>query len=354
VKAPVLHGRRSMTFEDVPDPVPGDSEVVVEVGFCGICGSDLHLYDSEMAGGGIVLGHEFGGTIIDTGLKVTGWEVGDRVVGAPMKPCMNCAFCRKGELDLCYQHYRLDAQRAGAAPAGGASLGAGGYAPFAKIGAARLMRVPDALDDRQAASVEPAAVGVHAVRLSGMRLGDRVAILGAGPIGLFTLQCAVAAGARQVVVAEPSNGRAELARSLGADVTFNPREASDVAAAFADHLGGPPDVVFDAAGVPATLQQAVDVVKPGGSVMIVGVSFDAAPIRPSTWVTKRATVRAAFAYSRSDYETTIAMLERGTLRAEQVITSVVPSSETHLTFERLLSPNADVKVLVDPRGARNA
>jgi (R,R)-butanediol dehydrogenase/meso-butanediol dehydrogenase/diacetyl reductase len=212
-----------------------------------------------------------------------------------MKPCLNCAFCLKGEFDLCYQHYRLDAARAGIAPAGGASLGAGGYARFAKIGAARLMRVPDALDESQAASVEPAAVGIHAVRLSGMRLGDRVAILGAGPIGLFTLQAAVAAGARRVVVAEPSETRARLAASMGADATFNPREAGDLAGAFAERLDGQPEVVFDAAGVPATLQQAVDVVKPGGSVMMVGVSFEPAPIRPSAWVTKRVTMRAAFA-----------------------------------------------------------
>jgi (R,R)-butanediol dehydrogenase/meso-butanediol dehydrogenase/diacetyl reductase len=210
------------------------------------------------------------------------------------------------------------------------------------------MRVPDALDDRQAASVEPAAVGVHAVRLSKMQLGDRVAILGAGPIGLFTLQGALAAGARRVVVAEPSPMRGGLASKLGADEVFNPREAGDLAAAFADRLGGAPDVVFDAAGVPATLQQAVDVVRPGGSVMMVGVSFDAAPVRPSSWVTKRVTVRASFAYSRADYETTIAMLERKALRVEDVITSVVPGAETHAAFERLLSPNNEVKVLVKP------
>ncbi len=337
-----------MSFEEVPDPVAGDLEVVVEVGLCGICGSDLHLYDSEMAGGDIVMGHEFGGTIVELGKKVTGWEVGDRVVGAPMKPCMNCPFCIRGEYDLCYQHYRLDAARAGTAPAGGASLGAGGYAPFARIGAARLMRVPDALDERQAASVEPAAVGVHAARLSGMKLGDRVAILGAGPIGLFTLQCAIAAGARRVAVAEPSPGRAALATAMGADAVFDPRSSADVPGQFASLLGGAPDVVFDAAGVPSTLQQAVDVVRPGGSVMMVGVSFDAAPIRPSSWVTKRVTVRAAFAYSRGDYETTIAMLERGTLRTEQVITSVVSGAGTPAAFERLLGPNSDVKVLVNP------
>lgn len=108
-------------------------------------------------------------------------------------------------------------------------------------------------------------------------------------------------------------------------------------------------MVFDAAGVPATLQQAVDIVKPGGAVMMVGVSFDAAPIRPSSWVTKRVTVRAAFAYSRSDYEATIAMLERGTIRIDSVVTTIVPASETHLAFERMLTPNQDVKVLVDPK-----
>lgn len=350
MKAPVLHGRRKMSFEEVPDPVPGDLEVVVEVGYCGVCGSDLHLYDSEMAGGGIIMGHEFGGTIVELGRNVTGWEVGDRVVGAPMKPCMNCAFCVRGEFDLCYQHYRLEAARAGIAPAGGASLGAGGYAPFARIGAARLMRVPDGLDEQQAASIEPAAVGVHAVRLSGQAIGDRVAVIGAGPIGLFTLQSAIAAGARRVVVAEPSPGRAALARSLGADVVFNPRETSDLTGVFAAHLGGPPDVVFDAAGVPATLQQAVDVVRPGGRVMMVGVSFEAAPVRPAVWVTKRVTVRAAFAYSRADYETTIAMLERGTLKSGAVITSIAPGSETPVVFERLLGPNNEVKVLIDPGG----
>lgn len=144
-------------------------------------------------------------------------------------------------------------------------------------------------------------------------------------------------------------GPGRTGESLGADVVFNPREAADLAGAFASHLGGPPEVAFDAAGVPATLQQAVDVVKPGGSVMMVGVSFDAAPVRPSVWVTKRVTVRAAFAYSRADYETTIAMLERGSLKAGPVITSIVPGADTPAAFDRLLSPNSEVKVLVDPR-----
>ena len=349
MRAPVLHGQRSMRYEDVPEPVIAANEVIVEVSLCGICGSDLHLYDSTMAPDGIVMGHEYGGTIVQLGRDVKGWEAGDRVVGAPMAPCANCVFCKRGEPELCYQHYRLDMARAGTVRAAGDSLGAGGYGPLAKIAAGRLMRVPDDLDDQQAASVEPAAVGLHAVRGSGMRVGDRVAVLGAGPIGLYTLQCAIAAGARRVVVLEPSPVRAELARQLGADVSLDPRALDDLAAGVAENLGGAPDVVFDAAGVPATLQQAVDVVKPGGAVMMVGAAFDPAPVRPSTWVTKRVTVRAAFAYSRADYEATIALMQRGTIRTASLISSVVPASEAHLVFERLLGPNSEIKVLVDPR-----
>lgn len=349
MKAPVLHGPRSLSYEDVPEPVAGENDVIIEVGLCGICGSDLHLYDSQMAPDGIVMGHEFGGTIVEVGRGVTGWEAGDRVVPAPMAPCMNCVFCRRGEPELCYQHYRLDNLRAGTTPAPGASLGSGGYARYAKVMAPRLMRVPDILDDRQAASIEPAAVGLHAVLGSGLKLGQRVAILGAGPIGLYTLQCALAAGARRVTVLELSPVRAGLARTLGADTVLDPRELTDLAAGVAESLGGAPDVVFDAAGVPATLQQAVDIAKPGGSVMMVGVAFDNAPVRPSSWVTKRVTVRAAFAYSRADYEQTIALMEKGALRVAEMISSVVGASEAPDAFARLTQPNNEVKVLVDPR-----
>jgi (R,R)-butanediol dehydrogenase/meso-butanediol dehydrogenase/diacetyl reductase len=163
------------------------------------------------------------------------------------------------------------------------------------------------------------------------------------------MQSAMAAGARTIVIAEPSPKRRNLAASMGADKTFNPRDVADVPAAFADLLGGPPDVVFDAAGVAPTLQQAIDIVRPGGSVMMVGVAFDNAPIRPSTWVTKRVTVRAAFAYSRADYEATIALMQRGTINPAPMISSVVGASETADAFERLLSPNEEVKVLIDPR-----
>ncbi|GAB4324174.1 MAG: 2,3-butanediol dehydrogenase [Dehalococcoidia bacterium] len=339
-----------MEMIDLPEPEPGPGEVVLRVGLCGICGSDLHLYDSPMAGGDIVMGHEFGATVAALGPGVEGWSEGDRVVTTMLEPCGNCVFCLRQEPELCYQHYRLELARArsgeGDDPA--PSLGSGGYAPYTRTSAARLVRVPDALDERQAACVEPAAVGFHAVHRSGMGLGDRVAVIGAGPIGLFTLQCAREAGASRVVVAELSGVRARVAKDVGADAVFNPGDAGDVAAAFAEHLGGPPDVVFDAAGVPATLQQAVDIVRPRGSVMMVGVAFDAAPIRPASWVTKNVRVRAAFAYSRQDYRSTMDLMARGRIRVEPLVTSVVRGEETPAAFERLLGPNDEIKVLVDP------
>ena len=113
MRAPVLHGTRKLTFDEVPDLKPAEGEVIVEVGLCGICGSDLHLYISEMAPDGIVLGHEFGGSIVEIGPGVEGWKTGDRVVGAMLPACGNCAFCLRGEPDLCYQHHRFEAARTG-------------------------------------------------------------------------------------------------------------------------------------------------------------------------------------------------------------------------------------------------
>ncbi len=347
MRAPLLHGQRSMSYGDVPHPAPGPGEVLLEVGLCGVCGSDLHLYDSPMAGGGIVLGHEFGATVAQVGQGVTGWEAGDRVVATMPEPCANCWFCRRGEPEMCYQHRRIEMQRSGATAAG--SLGAGGYGPFTNTAATRLLRIPDGLDDQQAACVEPAAVGYHAVKRSGMGFGDRVAILGAGPIGLFTLQCAREAGASRIVVVEPAPHRAGAASKLGADAVLDPRGNAGLGGAISDALGRPPDTVFDAAGVPATLQQAVDYVRPGGRVMMVGVSFENAPIKPSTWVTKRVTVRAAFAYSRADYAATIELLERKRIDIGPLVSSVVPASGLAEVFDRMLGPNEEIKVLVDPR-----
>jgi threonine dehydrogenase-like Zn-dependent dehydrogenase len=184
-----------------------------------------------------------------------------------------------------------------------------------------------------------------------MTIGDRVAIIGAGPIGLYTMQAARFGGARRVVALELSPTRAAAADALGADAVLDPRAVGDATAlqeAVNDALGGPPDTVFDAAGVPATLQQGVDLVRQDGRVMMVGVSFDPAPIQPSTWVTKRVSVRAAFAYNREDYEHTVDLLERRIIDIEPMISSVVPGSETPEAFDRLLGPNDEIKVLVDP------
>ncbi|MFQ5381423.1 MAG: alcohol dehydrogenase catalytic domain-containing protein, partial [Dehalococcoidia bacterium] len=142
MKAPVLHGRRSMAFDEVPEPEPGPGEVLLSVGLCGICGSDLHLYDSPMAPDGIVMGHEFGATVMSAGAGVEGWRAGDRVVATMPEPCLDCTFCRSGELDMCYQHYRLEGRGTEDSPAETA-LGSYGYAPLLKMAVQRLLRIPD-------------------------------------------------------------------------------------------------------------------------------------------------------------------------------------------------------------------
>ena len=284
MRAMVYRGPYKVRVEEkgVP-PIEHPNDAIVRVTLAAICGSDLHLYHGMMPDTrvGMTFGHEFIGVVEQVGPSVQNLRVGDRVMVPFNIFCGTCWFCARGLYSNCHN---VNPNATAVGGIYGYSHTCGGYdggqsefvrVPFADVGPSLI---PDWMAEEDAVLLTDAlATGYFGAQLGDIVEGDVVVVFGAGPIGLFTLQCAIAAGARKVAVAEISPKRAELAKSLGADVTFNPREAGDVAAAFAEHLGGAPDVVFDAAGVPATLQQAVDVVKPGGSVMMVGVAFDAAP-----------------------------------------------------------------------------
>jgi 2-desacetyl-2-hydroxyethyl bacteriochlorophyllide A dehydrogenase len=285
------------------------------------------------------MGHEFGATIIETGPGVTGWEAGDRVVICQRPPCGDCFWCRRHEPDLCHHHDRVTRMRATPNV-----TGSSGYGPLTKWTVDRLMRLPDTLNERQAASIEPATVAFHAVRNSQMRAGDTIAIVGCGPIGLFVLQHARAAGAGRVFVVEPVKGRAEIALKLGADAWMRPEERHRIV----DATGAGPDVVFDAAGASGTLQQAVELVKPGGQVMMVGYALNKLDIEPALWARKRVNVRGSMIYCKEDYVDTIRLLERGAVDVDAMISEIVPGSRAPEAFERLLTPTTEIKIMIDP------
>src|SRR5439155_15026110 len=215
----VFHGPRDIRIEDVPEPVPGDGEVLLAVARNGLCGSDVHTYVGSDTGGaamhvpGVVLGHEFAGTVHGLGPGVDDLVEGAAVAVAPIEWCGTCHSCRNGWMNLCrrlalYAGYRRPLH--------------GGLAPFVVVSRRSLFPVPPGLSVADAALAEPVAVAVHAVRRAPVTLGASVLVLGAGPIGLAVLQAARAAGARVTVVTELSVARRAAAAALGATAVLDP------------------------------------------------------------------------------------------------------------------------------------
>lgn len=259
MKAAVFRGIGQIEITDVPCPEPDAGEVLIRVAYCGICGSDLEAFHTGMYEPGLIIGHEFAGTIVEIGTDVTGWKVGDRVVVNDAIPCGECSSCHEGRLDACQSLTLIGVTHDGA------------MAEYARITASGLHRLPDNVTLRQGALVEPLAVALHGVRRSRLKAGDRVMVMGAGPIGLLTLQCARLAGARTVAVTEVDPTRAALASRLGAATVLDPtRDNVSVAlASLTDGLG--PDVIYICTGAPGPFRDAVSLVRKGGQVFILGV-----------------------------------------------------------------------------------
>ena len=263
MKAAVWHGPRDLRVEEITEPEPGPGQVLVEVSRNGICGSDLHTYVGSGAATlhvpGVVLGHEFAGTVRAVGDGVDDLAPGSAVAVAPIEWCGNCASCRRGTPNLCrtlalYGGYRLPLH--------------GGLAPLVVVSRRAAFSVPDGLGVVEAALTEPLAVAVHAVRRAPNLLGAAVAVLGAGPIGVAVLQSVVAAGASVVIVSELSLARRALAARLGATVALDPRE-DDLRAAVRDVTVDGADVVFDTAGAQAALESGLAALRPGGTMVVV-------------------------------------------------------------------------------------
>jgi len=265
MRAVVLTAPRKLHFTERPVPVPAEGEVLIRVQAVGVCGSDVHYYRDGRIGnrvvtGPLVLGHEFAGEVAVIGPGVEGWKVGERVAVDPTVPCGQCEFCRQGLIHVC-----PSVNFSGTPPTDG------GYQEFFLSRPANLHRLPQGLSVAEGAMVEPLAVAVHAVNLAQLKAGETVAILGAGSIGLTVLQVARDRGARVVVVTEPLPARRALAAKLGAEQVLNPQEDEAIAMALnlTDGLG--PDVVFECAGSLQTPQQAIDMCRPRGRVLWVGI-----------------------------------------------------------------------------------
>jgi (R,R)-butanediol dehydrogenase/meso-butanediol dehydrogenase/diacetyl reductase len=359
MKSARLHGPGEIRVDTVEEPPLRDGWVRVNIEYTGICGSDVHEYESgpvpiraEEKDHRIPreewdeylpknLGHETVGTVFELGDDVEDVSVGDRVTLSLMFPCEECRYCAEGKYQLCERM-------------SGSTVGSPGFSESMTIPAENAVAVPDGVSFRHAALVEPLSVSLHSVNRVGISLGDTVAVFGAGSIGLGILAMARAAGARRVFVSEPLDARRNAALELGADMVVDPTD-TDPRDQFREVTDGGVDVTFEAAGLETTLSDAMRTAKYDGTVAVVGVFDEEALIHPNDVVQAERNIIGSFGYSGghdadwSDFRTTLALIDDGRIDPEPLVTDVIDLGDIVDGFERLAAADCDqIKVLVEP------
>ncbi len=350
MKAAVWYQKEDIRIEEVPDPKVGECEVKVKIKFCGICGSDLHEFISgpfiipsrphpltNRAGGPVILGHEFSSEVVSVGEKVSRIKVGERVVANPLIYCGECHYCRRGQHIMCTKLGTF----------GFAADGA--FAEYAVFPEQSLFKLPDSVTDEMGAFVEPLAVAVHAVKRSRMKIGDAVAIVGAGPIGLLVMQAARACGAGQVFVIEPMKARRDMALKTGATGVFDPAEtdAGKEIGKLTDGLRA--DIAFDCVGNQPAFDTAVKVTGRRGIICVVGLALK--PIEVpfiGLWGhEKEITFSSGY---ENEFPAAIAFLSDKRVHVEPLISARIPLDHLVEKGIKPLMEEADknIKILVYP------
>ncbi len=315
MKAAVLYDVRDLRIEQVPRPqITEPDQVLVKIDAVGICGSDIHWYEQCRIGmvvvtDPLILGHESAGEVLEVGEEVVGLKPGDRVAIEPGRTCRRCEYCKSGRYNLC-----RDLPFLGTPPVDGA------FCQYLAWPYDFLFKLPDELSLEEGAMMEPMAVGMHAVRLTGVRVGDTVVVIGAGPIGLTTLQAAKAHGATQIIVSDVVPFRLAAAQKLGATDVINAAQA-DVPEAVKELTNGRGvDAAFECVGLSQTISDAIKSARPGGRVQLVGVgpeSVDDFPI----WsvMENELTITGLFRYANA-YPPAIAAAQAGIVDVKSLIT----------------------------------
>ncbi len=328
MKAAVLEEVGRLVVKEVPRPKPKPNEVLVRVHYCGICGTDLKLFEGTFTGKlPLIPGHEFAGEVAEVGEAVEGVEVGDRVVVDPNESCGKCWWCRNGKPVFCPN--MLDH---------GVMVDAG-FAEFAVAGQSVVYKVPENVSLLEAAFCEPLSCAIHAVDRAGIRPGESVAVIGGGPAGQILLQLAKAAGADPLIMLTRSPWKLELAKSLGATHVFSPKEGDPVK--FVKDLtnGRGADVVIEAAGHAETFEMALDLAAPTGRVVLFGQAGEGekATVSPFQILTREVTIIPAW-LNPYTFHRALKLLADGTVKVKPLATHIIPLDEVERGL-RLLKEN---------------
>ncbi|MEC0242216.1 2,3-butanediol dehydrogenase [Paenibacillus dokdonensis] len=348
MKALRWHGQKDLRLDNIEEPAASKGKVKIRVEWCGICGSDLHEYTSgpifipqaaphPLTGekAPIVMGHEFSGQVVEIGAGVTKVSVGDRVVVEPIYACGECEACQQGKYNLCNKMGFL-----------GLAGGGGGFSSFVAADEVMVHKIPDSVSYEQGALVEPSAVALHAVRSSKLKVGDKAAVFGTGPIGLLVIEALKASGASEIYAVELSPERKQKAAELGA-IVIDPKEFDAVKEIHKLTNGGV-DVAYEVTGVPPVLTQALASTKMSGELMIVSIFEKEAPIHPNNVVMMERTIKGIIGY-RDVFPAVISLMDKGYFPAEKLVTKRIQLDDVLSEgFDTLLKEKNQVKILVKP------
>jgi L-iditol 2-dehydrogenase len=340
MKSLILKDYLQFELADMPKPQPGPGEVLIRVAACGICGSDVHGFDGTSGRRipPIVMGHEAAGLVAAVGAGVTQFKAGDRVTFDSTVYCGECVFCRRGEVNLCDRREVI-----------GVSCGDyrrhGAFAEYIAVPERILYDLPDAMSFPEAAMLEAVSVALHAVRVTGAIEGQNALVIGAGMIGLLTMQAARAAGAARVLIADIDETRLNLARSLGVDEAFKLSGADLTREVLGQTDGFGADVVLEAVGRNETIATAIDCVRKGGTVTLIGNITPKVEIHLQRVVSRQIRLQGTAA-SAGEYPEAIKLVASGKIQVKPLITAVAPLEEGPQWFKRLYAHEPNLMKVV--------
>ena len=319
MKAAVYHGPHDLRVENIPMPEPGDAQVRIKVMACGVCGTDIHIYEGAKGAADCtpptVLGHEFAGVIEKLGPGVVGWKVGDRVAIDPNRTCGSCKWCLDGKAHFCENMI------------GTGTTSDGGFAEYCVVHTQQLNRLSSSLSFEEGAMAEPVSCCLHGMELTDVRQGDNVLIIGGGAIGQIMLRLCKLAGAAELVLADHHENKRKMAMKSGA--TFTAASADELAEAFPDGF----DKVIECVGSVGAIEEALALCGKKSTLMIFGLTApdETVAIKPYEIFAKEISIKASF-INPYTIGRAVNLLNSGRLKLDDLISTRLPLKDAATVF----------------------
>ncbi|TXT63382.1 MAG: alcohol dehydrogenase [Promethearchaeota archaeon] len=333
----VIQKPNKIVIKEPKMPEPEPSEILLEIAYCGICGSDLHAFQGKHPFIPLPAtpGHEFSAIIEQVGKEVSNFKKGDRVTVEPSLTCGECYNCRIGRYNICENLRVMGCQ------------GDGAMADYLIVPSEKVIPIPDDLSLLDAVLSEPIAVGVHAAKKAGVLLNKNVVIIGSGMIGLSVLANVVKGGAENITVIDLSDSRLKKAEILGATQTINATKTDAMEEMKQNQPYEGIDVVFECVGVEQSIRDAIEIVRKGGKIIVVGVFGEETEVQMAYVQDRELELIGSLMYIRRDFTEAVKMLANKEISPELFISKIIPLKKAQQAFEQAFNKEENLKIILE-------